>query len=145
MEISGAYRLFHWQPFIGKVGKTRKGEMLMPIHASVSSVHVHVLYIIYTVSKQSVKTSHGKTTTHSSSDSRPSRGPGPCLIEVYKLPSTAFDISHCRTREGQVPEVYNRLGLIWSGDLVIIEKGHLSIYMVNSLLSGDKYSECYFP
>ena len=26
------------QPFIGKVGKTRKGEMLMPIHASVSSV-----------------------------------------------------------------------------------------------------------
>ena len=26
------------QPFIGKVGKTRKGEMLMHIHASVSSV-----------------------------------------------------------------------------------------------------------
>ena len=25
------------QPFIGKVGKIRKGEMLMPIHASVSS------------------------------------------------------------------------------------------------------------
>ena len=32
------------QPFIGKVGKTRKGEMLMPIHASVSSVLQQLRY-----------------------------------------------------------------------------------------------------